>query len=95
MGVDSNDDGKAILAKGNPDTATNVASYVPGTTSDLATFGDEASRGDIMHAAAERAGSPSTSVITWLEYDAPDGLTNAVSSGCRWRARSARPRSRG
>jgi alpha/beta hydrolase family protein len=79
LGIDTSDDGKAILAKGNPDTATNVATYVPGTTSDLATFGDEASRGDIMHAAAERVGSPSTSVITWLGYDAPDGLTNAVS----------------
>jgi hypothetical protein len=79
LGIDTNDDGKAILAKGNPDTATNVATYVPGTTSDLATFGDEASRGDIMHRAAVEAGEPSTSVVTWLGYDAPDGLLNAAS----------------
>ncbi|MFE5567050.1 alpha/beta hydrolase [Amycolatopsis japonica] len=79
LGIDGHDDGKAVLAKGNPDTAEHVASYVPGTTSDLATFTDEAKRGDRMHNAAIQAGARSTSVITWLGYDAPDTLLNAGS----------------
>ncbi|WP_409489243.1 alpha/beta hydrolase [Amycolatopsis sp. cmx-11-12] len=79
LGIDGHDDGKAILAKGNPDTAAHVASYVPGTTADLATFSDEAARGDRMHLAATRAGADSASVITWLGYDAPDTLLNAGS----------------
>ncbi len=79
LGIDGHDDGKAILAKGNPDTATHVASYVPGTTADLTTFTDEAKRGDAMHQAAVQAGGRSTAVITWLGYDAPDTLLNAGS----------------
>ncbi|ANN14275.1 hypothetical protein SD37_00465 [Amycolatopsis orientalis] len=79
LGIDGHDDGKAILAKGNPDTTAHVASYVPGTTADLATFTDEAARGDAMHQAAIEAGGRSTSVITWLGYDAPDTLSNAGS----------------
>ncbi|WP_414936608.1 alpha/beta hydrolase [Amycolatopsis sp. cmx-11-51] len=79
LGIDSSGDGKAILAKGNPDTSENVATYVPGTTADLPTFGDEAGRAEAMQRAAAMSGSPSTSVITWLGYDAPDAIPNAIS----------------
>ncbi|MFD8501048.1 alpha/beta hydrolase [Amycolatopsis sp. NPDC059657] len=79
LGIDGREDGKAIVAKGNPDTAANVATYVPGTTADLATFGDELNRGDAMHREAVESGGKSTSVITWLGYDAPDTLLNAGS----------------
>lgn len=36
LGFDSGGDGRAIVAKGNPDTADNVATFVPGTGADLA-----------------------------------------------------------
>jgi hypothetical protein len=79
MGLDTSGDGRAIVSSGNPDTAMNVATYVPGTGSDLSKIGGDIDRSDRMLAAAEEAGSPSTAVVTWLGYDAPDGLYNAGS----------------
>lgn len=80
LGFSSADDGRAIVAKGNPDVADNVATFVPGTGADLAGVGDLLSRGDKMWSAADRSdGSETTSVITWLGYDAPDAFHNAAS----------------
>lgn len=75
--VDDNGAGRAIVAMGNPDTSKNVATYVPGTGAELSKIGGDLGRADIMVGAANQAGSPSTSVITWLGYDAPPGLTDA------------------
>jgi hypothetical protein len=77
LGLDIHDDGKALVAAGNPDTAANVTSYVPGTTADLATIGGYLNQSDVMWDAARQAGSPSTSVVTWLGYDAPDTIPHA------------------
>ncbi|QWF78056.1 alpha/beta hydrolase [Amycolatopsis sp. CA-230715] len=77
--IDTQDDGKVILAKGNPDTASNVSTYVPGTTADLASFNDEVDRADLMNRAAIQAGGGSVSTVTWLGYDAPDAIQNAAS----------------
>lgn len=79
LGLDTSGDGKAIVASGNPDTATNVATYVPGTGSELSKIGGDIDRSDRMVAAAGKAGSPSTAVVTWLGYDAPDDLVDAAS----------------
>ncbi|WP_414944214.1 alpha/beta hydrolase [Amycolatopsis sp. cmx-11-32] len=79
LGLDTSGDGKAIVSAGNPDTAMNVATYVPGTGSELAKIGGDLNRSDKMWAVATTAGSPSTAVITWLGYDAPNGLTDAAS----------------
>jgi hypothetical protein len=79
IGLDTTGDGKAIVSSGNPDTAANVATYVPGTGSELAKIGGDIDRSDRMMFAAGRAGSPSTAVVTWLGYDAPNGLVNAGS----------------
>ncbi|MFD9892819.1 alpha/beta hydrolase [Amycolatopsis sp. NPDC059027] len=80
MGLDTSGDGKVIVASGNPDTAANVATYVPGTGSDLANIGTDLGRSDKMLHAAEVSGSPSTAVVTWLGYDAPNGLGDAIGS---------------
>lgn len=66
--------GRAIVAMGNPDTAANVATYVPGTGASLAKVGGDLDRSDRMAMAAMKAGSPSTSVITWLGYEAPHNI---------------------
>ncbi|MFD8495018.1 alpha/beta hydrolase [Amycolatopsis sp. NPDC059657] len=79
IGLDTTGDGKAIVSSGNPDTAKNVATHVPGTGSGLATIGDDVNRSDRMVAAAGEAGSPSTAVVTWMGYDAPNELPNAGS----------------
>lgn len=79
LGLDTGGDGKAIVSAGNPDKAENVATYVPGTGSELGKIGGDLGRSDKMWAVATTAGSPSTAVITWLGYDAPNGLTDAAS----------------
>lgn len=72
-------DGQAIVARGNPDTADNVTTYIPGTGSELSKISGELERSDRMQEAAE-ASDPGkrTSAITYLGYDAPDGLSNAT-----------------
>lgn len=79
LGADPSGNGKAILAKGNPDTAQNVATYVPGTGSKLAGFSDEQRKANAMYDEASQSGAK-TSVITWQGYEAPEGLSDAASS---------------
>lgn len=81
IGLDTSADGKAIVSAGNPDTARNVATYVPGTGAGLAGITGEMDRSDRMMDAAREAHSPSTAVISWVGYDAPnDVVPNAMSS---------------
>jgi hypothetical protein len=75
LGLDPRDDGKAVVSMGNPDTAANVATFVPGMTSDLATIGGNLGVADTI---AKEAGG-STAVVTWLGYDAPDFVDGAAS----------------
>ncbi len=77
--LDTTADGKGVVATGNPDTAANVTTYVPGTMADLNSIAGDVHRADVMYDAAQASGSPSTSVITWVGYDAPDELYNAAS----------------
>lgn len=74
LGISDDNAGQAIMAIGNPDEAANVATYVPGTFSGLDGIGTDINRSDQMLRAAERAGSDSTSVITWAGYDAPQSI---------------------
>ncbi|MCK2238975.1 MULTISPECIES: alpha/beta hydrolase [unclassified Crossiella] len=81
MGISADGNGRAIVAMGNPDTAANVATLVPGTESNLATGESYLQRADRMVAAARAAGSESTAVISWVGYDAPQNLAEAASTG--------------
>lgn len=74
------DAGQAIVAIGNPDTAANVATYVPGMGSSIDNMDSHMSRADSMARAADTSGSPSTSVIAWMGYDAPNGVLQASQS---------------
>ncbi|MGW4486830.1 alpha/beta hydrolase [Amycolatopsis sp. NPDC004368] len=80
MQLDTSGDGKAVVAAGNPDTATDVATYVPGTGSELGKIGGDLVRSDKMWQSATMAGSPSPSVIAWVGYDAPDELWDAAGA---------------
>ena len=73
LDYNSNEDGKAIVSVGNPDSADNTAVYVPGTTSDLENFGGSVERAETMaYDSQEVAPGQETAVIAWLDYDAPD-----------------------
>jgi hypothetical protein len=77
LGFDTRGNGHAIVAMGDPDTAANVATYVPGTHARLGNLHEGLVRSDRMVQAARQAGSDWTSVIAWYGYNAPQSLWQA------------------
>ncbi|PYE17623.1 alpha/beta hydrolase family protein [Williamsia limnetica] len=70
--------GLAAVAVNNPDTADNVATYVPGTGANLAGIGGGVDRAEKMvQSAADVDESAQTAVVTWFGYDAPPNLIEA------------------
>jgi hypothetical protein len=79
LGFDNTGDGRAIVSRGNPDTAANVGTFVPGTKAgfgDLKLISDQASH---MYDSANRGGGSNSAVITWIGYDAPNDPAAAAS----------------
>ncbi|MFF5423647.1 MULTISPECIES: alpha/beta hydrolase [unclassified Streptomyces] len=75
LGFDTKGNGHAIVANGNPDTATHTAMYVPGTTSNLEGIGGDIKRMETLWRASDNlANGQSVSTITWLGYDAPQNI---------------------
>lgn len=72
-------EGRAAIAVGNPDTARNVATYVPGTGSNTTNISGGVDRAQAMREAAVDADPrSSTSVIAWYGYDAPQDFGAAA-----------------
>ncbi|WP_064458309.1 alpha/beta hydrolase [Streptomyces hygroscopicus] len=71
-------DGRVIMATGNPDTADHTAVYVPGTKTHIGSIGGDLDRGERLWAESNKL-SPNSKVstITWLGYDAPDAIPDA------------------
>jgi uncharacterized protein YukE/pimeloyl-ACP methyl ester carboxylesterase len=71
--------GRGIVALGNPDTADNVVTSVPGTGSNLSGIGGELDRSQLILDEANRQARRSDTVaITWVGYDAPQSLPEAA-----------------
>ncbi|GAA0331243.1 alpha/beta hydrolase [Streptomyces blastmyceticus] len=72
LSFDTKGRGHAVIANGNPDTATHTAVYVPGTEARLGSFGGDVKRmTDMWRTAHSMAPSEQVSTITWLGYIAP------------------------
>ncbi|WP_067695909.1 alpha/beta hydrolase [Nocardia jejuensis] len=67
-----------VVADGNPDAATHVTTYVPGTGSRPAKMGPDMERVDAMSSQAKAAGARTPVTIAWLGYDSPPALTDAT-----------------
>ncbi|MGW2087886.1 alpha/beta hydrolase [Streptomyces sp. NPDC001880] len=85
LGIGDEGNGRAIVSFGNPDTAKNVAAYVPGLNTSL---DEEFAKGDIKRAWDIAKGAHkydhSTAAIAWLGYDAPqspDGIASLSVMG--------------
>ncbi|MER7846951.1 alpha/beta hydrolase [Kitasatospora sp. NPDC096077] len=91
LGIGAEGQGRAILSFGNPDTATDISSYVPGITTDASSLGKAAS-GDTpgtnesenalnVWREANKRVKPGGSVasIVWLGYDPPGVDTRTAS----------------
>ncbi|WP_433300701.1 alpha/beta hydrolase [Actinoplanes sp. CA-030573] len=78
--LDPRDEGRVVVALGDPDRAANVVTHVPGMTAGLASFGGELSRvSRVASRAGELAPTTATSGVLWLDYDAPDFVDEAAS----------------
>ncbi|MEU4113553.1 alpha/beta hydrolase [Kitasatospora sp. NPDC028055] len=72
LGFDTKGNGRAIVSVNNPDTADNVVTFVPGTTSKFAAVSGDVDKADEMVKAATTEGrTKSTAAIAWVGYDAP------------------------
>ncbi|WP_033347629.1 alpha/beta hydrolase [Kitasatospora aureofaciens] len=83
LGIGTEGQGRAILSFGNPDTATDIASYVPGITTDASSLGrampgdtpgtNESENALNVWREANKKVKPGGSVasIVWLGYDSP------------------------
>ncbi|WP_345670540.1 alpha/beta hydrolase [Streptomyces similanensis] len=81
LGIGDEGNGRAIVSYGNPDTAKNVSTYVPGLGTALdADFADDTVRRAFQTVKGARKYDQSTASIVWLGYDAP-GLAEVASSG--------------
>jgi hypothetical protein len=79
LGLDPAGDGRAIVAVGDPDHATDVVTYVPGVNRGLADVPALVGRTDAIAARAGELGpTRRVSAVLWLGYDAPDGLDVAL-----------------
>ncbi|MEV7237862.1 alpha/beta hydrolase [Streptomyces sp. NPDC051020] len=85
LGIGDESNGRAIVSFGNPDTARNVATYVPGLNTSL---DKDFAEGDLKRARDTAIGARyldhSSAAIVWLGYDAPqtpDGLSSLAVAG--------------
>ncbi|MEV2241498.1 alpha/beta hydrolase [Micromonospora sp. NPDC049891] len=82
LGLDVGGEGRAVVALGNPDRATDVLTYVPGMTAGLDDATGELGRAArVLARCAELAPGEQTSAVLWLDYDAPDFLHEAAWDG--------------
>ncbi|WP_298176038.1 alpha/beta hydrolase [Saccharomonospora sp.] len=73
--------GRGVVALGNPDTADNVVTSIPGTGSNLSGIGGELDRSQaILDEANRQARGSDTAAITWVGYDAPQDLGQATNA---------------
>ncbi|MEU4731008.1 alpha/beta hydrolase [Streptomyces sp. NPDC023588] len=73
--------GQAIVSIGNPDTADNVVTYVPGTYSNLAGIeGDLTRAEDLQKKARDSDPGRETASILWLGYEAPQSIVPEAAS---------------
>ncbi|MBP0451142.1 hypothetical protein J5Y04_16570 [Kitasatospora sp. RG8] len=83
LGFDTKGKGRAIISVNNPDTADNVVTFVPGTSSRFATANGDVDKADEMVKAAKESdpGSPkTTAAIAWVGYDAPQNVYTEAGS---------------
>ena len=81
LSLDTDGRGRAIVSHGNPDTADNVGTLVPGTTTTWQSVNDQMGRaGDLAWAAHNVDNDADHAVISWIGYDAPN-IAEAAGPG--------------
>lgn len=78
MALDVTGSGRVAIAYGNPDTADQVVSLVPGTGSSLAGVLGDAERTKSMMGAAEQSGGGTVAGVVWTDWTPPPTIPNAA-----------------
>jgi hypothetical protein len=78
LNVDPAGRGRAVIAIGDPDTAAHVATYVPGTGSDIGSLGGELDRVDAWAAGGAAHGTRDVAAIAWVGYESPSDVVVAT-----------------
>lgn len=82
LGLDPAGEGRVVVALGDPDHADRVLTYVPGMTAGLDDAPGELGRAArVLERCAALAPQERGAAVLWLDYDAPDFLTEAASAG--------------
>ncbi|MGH3853942.1 MAG: alpha/beta hydrolase, partial [Pseudonocardiaceae bacterium] len=89
LALDPSGRGQAIIAIGNPDTASHISVYVPGLAHNLGTIDWGIRHADALHQSAARAGAPDNAVIVWFGYGMPQFT---VAAALPYAARAGAPR---
>jgi len=74
LGFNLDDDGRAVIAIGDPDTADHTAVYVPGMSTTIDTIGGDLDRMQNLQQEADRLTFGRTgdvATVMWLGYDTP------------------------
>ncbi|MFD7337131.1 alpha/beta hydrolase [Streptomyces violascens] len=94
LGFDNNKLGHAIVSFGNPDTADNVVTYVPGTGAKLTSIDGDLDRAQLMRERASMADpGHKTASVLWLGYDAPQSILGDATEA-KWADKAKEPLSR-
>ncbi|MBM0277345.1 alpha/beta hydrolase, partial [Micromonospora tarensis] len=89
LGLDPSGEGRAVVTLGDPDHADRVLTYVPGMTAGLDDAPGELGRAArVLDRCAALAPAERSAAVLWVDYDAPDFLTEAASAD---QARDAGP----
>lgn len=81
LALDVADRGRVAMAYGNPDTADQVVTLVPGTGSDLGGVLGDANRITLMMQAAEQAGGGTVTGVVWTDWQTPPDIGHAALEG--------------
>ncbi|MGC4809634.1 alpha/beta hydrolase [Micromonospora sp. DT228] len=89
LGLDAAGEGRTVVALGDPDHADRILTYVPGMGSGLDDAPGELGRAArVLDRCVTLAPAERSAAVLWLDYDAPDFVTDAASAGL---ARDAGP----
>ncbi|MFG1880645.1 alpha/beta hydrolase [Micromonospora sp. NPDC049102] len=89
LGLDPTGEGRVVVALDDPDHADQVLTYVPGMTAGLDDAPGELGRAArVLERCAALVPGERSAAVLWLDYDAPDFLTEAASAS---QARDAGP----
>ncbi|MEU7842320.1 alpha/beta hydrolase [Micromonospora sp. NPDC049114] len=81
LGLNPAGEGRVVVALGDPDHADRVLTYVPGMTAGLDDAPGELGRAArVLERCATLAPGERSAAVLWLDYDAPDFLTEAASA---------------